>query len=302
MVRDTHPRPGFTSYASLATWLAAQPAGVNPTRPLYKIGQGANDANIIAEFGRIGSVIVPKGPVYFDRCTTSSVGVAGAVAGAVITLAAGYVWARTSGTLRIWNRTTGAEGGDYEYTRAVDELTVPAAAAVVVANALGAGQTIDLWDTATEFSVGGATRGIQLGALGRASFAAAGLVWPVQSSETVFHLAPMASSLRAVFGSWNVPDDGDRVLMGVRNVTEIMWGPCNVLGSIRTHQLRSGVLSAASGTATGLVLEATNGPHVSVYQMASSSNIQSVLHAGQTLPTRLLLVSAAGTIASLAVR
>jgi len=166
--------------------------GIFPApRPVWRtargiVGSGGNGSLVSIEDGsEVGTWRggVPCGVVHLDRCSLSQQGAAAAAGGAVITLAGGHTWVGTQGQLRIWNETTAAEGGDYAYTRSGNDLLVDPAAAVIVANALGAGHAIRLWDTYTELSFGDATRDIQLTAGSRAWIVGAGLY----TLGTVYH-------------------------------------------------------------------------------------------------------------------
>jgi hypothetical protein len=169
----------FTDYASIVAALNSLGKSCNRPLTLYPFGSDGNDANIIGCWGwddnavEANRIIIPYGPVRFNRCTASQWGIAASTAGNDVVVAGGYVWAPLSGTLMAWNRTTGVRiGVDTTYTRAVDALTVGGVLAGLVQTALTAGHVVDVWDVATELH-GGITR--LAGATAR--FAATGLDW-----------------------------------------------------------------------------------------------------------------------------
>ena len=131
-------------------------------------------------------------------------------AAGTVTLAAGHSFAATSGRVRLWDRTNGAEIATVAYTRDGDVLTVGADAGDVE-TALGLGDDVDLWDVRGAFRVGDATQDIRLlpGAIWRP--VAGGVFW----AETAMimaagRLGPAGVCLLQLFGenpAYTVDDD-----------------------------------------------------------------------------------------------
>lgn len=165
------PKPGLFSFDTYDRAAAALAEG------LVDVATVRTHRGVVGTWCLDGGAVSPCGWVDFSKCVLSQTGQvdsADIVAGTV-TLLAGHTFTATSGVLRIWNRTTAAEGGDVPYTRSGLVLTVGVAAAVIVANALGVPNIVDLRDTRETISVGGATRGLTPAALSTLGVVTAGL-------------------------------------------------------------------------------------------------------------------------------
>lgn len=303
MYRDRlKPKPAFIDYASAAAWLTSMGSSFRGVAEVIN----RSSAAVVGRWAWIDGAIRPIGPIDFTAVTATQGATIGSVTGQVLDLSDSTFVVTGGYTLRIWNTTDGALVADVaagSWTRSGAGIDAGAAVAAAVAALIAGGKSIRCWvEGLSELSIGGSTSAIELGAGGILAFDS-GAVFPTQTSESALNFAIMSRNLNVVFASYTVPaTDGYRVVLGVRNGAEIMWGPIYIAAAakVRAGMIRAGTINAAGDC--GLDLEATNGPHVAAWQSGTGYSAGSRLHDGLWLPIRVGILGSSATIARIAAR
>jgi hypothetical protein len=230
--------------------------------------ENRSNNSLVGEWGRNrAGVIVPKGEISLDRVSSTPVGTAASVAGAVVTVSAGHSLATLSKVLRCWNVSDALLVADVPsglWSVAGNDVLMPAATATAIAALLGASKVVRIHvEGVSEFSVGGAGADVVV-ASGRVQFDGALLVANGSFSMLRAGLSPKYWRTAPQYSRTDsAPSDNSYGGSGV------WWSPTKFIGIVRqrisgvdTAKIATGTLSSptlAAGAITVAPVGATSG-------------------------------------------